>query len=310
MINSVEAMAKPRVERFSTNPLITPASSPTLGDNINGPSVMRVPDWLPNPLGRYYMYFAHHAGTFIRLAYADDLQGPWRIYEPGTLQLSDAEAFHGHIASPDVHVDESSRQIRLYFHGPAKACAGQWTGVATSGNGIDFVASEVLLGKFYFRVWAYGGAWYAIAKNHNAGWGELYRAESPMGPFELRGDFLRDMRHGAVLVRDDVLDIYYSRVGDSPERIVRARVDLCPDWREWAPGKPVEVLRPELAYEGAEHPVMPSTHGAAVAVCQLRDPCVLVDGERLVLFYSVEGEMGIAGASHSLKFDAMPAMAN
>ena len=93
-----------RVQRFRTNPLITPASSSTLGDNINGPSVIRVPDWLPNPLGKYYMDFTHHAGTFIRLAYADQLDGPWKIYEPGTLQLGDDECFQNHIASPDVHV--------------------------------------------------------------------------------------------------------------------------------------------------------------------------------------------------------------
>lgn len=98
------SLGEVRVQRFATNPLITPASSPTLGENINGPSVIRVPSWLPNPLGRYYLYFAHHAGTFIRLAYADDVQGPWRIYEPGTLHLEDAPAFYDHIASPDVHV--------------------------------------------------------------------------------------------------------------------------------------------------------------------------------------------------------------
>lgn len=69
----------PEVRRFGTNPLITSASSPTLGDNINGPSVIRVPSWLHEPLGRYYMYFAHHSGTCIRLAYADDLEGPWSI---------------------------------------------------------------------------------------------------------------------------------------------------------------------------------------------------------------------------------------
>jgi len=73
-----------------------------------------VPDLLPAPLGRYnYMYFAHHAGTFIRLAYDDQLQGPRQIFEPGTLQLSDTEAFHDHIASPDVHVDNATRQIRM-----------------------------------------------------------------------------------------------------------------------------------------------------------------------------------------------------
>lgn len=70
------------VWRFGSNPLITWASSPTVGDNINGPSVIRVPSWLPKPLGPYYVYFAHHSGTCIRLADADDLEGPWSIYAP------------------------------------------------------------------------------------------------------------------------------------------------------------------------------------------------------------------------------------
>ena len=62
--------------------------SSTLGNNINGPSVIRVPGWVKLPLGKYYMYFAHHAGQFIRMAYADAVEGPWRIYEPGVLQAS------------------------------------------------------------------------------------------------------------------------------------------------------------------------------------------------------------------------------
>jgi hypothetical protein len=42
-----------------------------MGDNINGPAAIRVPEWIENPLGNYYLYFAHHQGTYIRLAYAD-----------------------------------------------------------------------------------------------------------------------------------------------------------------------------------------------------------------------------------------------
>ena len=26
--------------------------------NINGPSLVRVPEWVENPLGKYYLYFA------------------------------------------------------------------------------------------------------------------------------------------------------------------------------------------------------------------------------------------------------------
>ena len=54
------------VQRFPQNPILTPASSPTIGENINGPSLIRVPAWVDRPLGRYYLYFSHHAGTFIR----------------------------------------------------------------------------------------------------------------------------------------------------------------------------------------------------------------------------------------------------
>ena len=59
-----------------------------IGSNINGPSVIRVPDWVQQPLGRYYLYFSHHKGTYIRLAYADALMGPWKIHTPGVLDVS------------------------------------------------------------------------------------------------------------------------------------------------------------------------------------------------------------------------------
>jgi hypothetical protein len=55
--------------------------------NINGPSVIAVPDWVENRLGAYYLYFAHHKGNYIRMAHADSPAGPWQLYEPGTLRL-------------------------------------------------------------------------------------------------------------------------------------------------------------------------------------------------------------------------------
>ena len=41
-----------RVTRLAQNPLITVDSSPTLGGNVNGPTVIRVPDWIERSLGR------------------------------------------------------------------------------------------------------------------------------------------------------------------------------------------------------------------------------------------------------------------
>src|SRR4051795_5349577 len=79
--------------RLPQNPLITVNSSATLGGNVNGPTVIRVPAWVEHPLGRYYMYFANHIGDFIRLAYADAITGPWRVYEPGVLHVRDTAFF-------------------------------------------------------------------------------------------------------------------------------------------------------------------------------------------------------------------------
>ncbi|SVE31246.1 uncharacterized protein METZ01_LOCUS484100, partial [marine metagenome] len=76
-----------RVERLSDGPIIRPHMDRAMGSNIAGPSLIRVPDWIPNPLGRYYLYFADHRGTYIRLAYADALTGPWTMHEPGSLHL-------------------------------------------------------------------------------------------------------------------------------------------------------------------------------------------------------------------------------
>ncbi len=79
-----------KVTRNPDNPIIMPAHSARIGTNINGPSVIRVPDWVEDPLGKYYLYFAHHKGKGIRLAYADAADGPYTVYEPGALSLAES----------------------------------------------------------------------------------------------------------------------------------------------------------------------------------------------------------------------------
>ena len=48
-------------------------------ENINSPSVIRAPSWIKKPLGKYYMYFSHHKGNYIRMAFANKPEGPWTI---------------------------------------------------------------------------------------------------------------------------------------------------------------------------------------------------------------------------------------
>jgi hypothetical protein len=295
-VNPANAIKEITVRRCPSNPLITFGSSPSLGENINGPSVIRVPSWIKHPLGTYYMYFAHHSGKYIRLAYADRLEGPWKIHEPGTLKLEQATAFTGHIASPDVHVDDRRRVIRVYFHGPAKSREGQWTGVAISKNGLDFEASEQILGQYYFRVFEWGGFYYALSKQGNSGWGELSRSRDGLAAFEVRGEFISMVRHTAVMIRGTHLIVFYTRVGDAPERILAATVDLSEDWTKWMVSEPIEVMKPEEDYEGKSYPNQPSGYGGAIRVQQLRDPCVFEENGKTYLFYSIAGEMGIAMA--------------
>jgi len=285
----------PQAARFKENPIIRPELSATIGKNINGPSLIRAPEWLEKPLGKYYLYFADHGGKFIRLAYADRLEGPWKIHEPGTLRLEETAA-KGHIASPDVHVDNEKREIRMYFHGPAKG--GQLSFLATSKDGLKFTAGREPLGPFYFRVFQWRGAWYAVAKE-----GVLLRSKDGVAKFEegprlfTFDDPALVVRHSAVLLEGDRLRVFYSRIGDSPERILVSTVALTDDWTKWRAGEPQVVLAPQETYEGADLPLAVSRSGPAGGrVRQLRDPCIFQESGKTWLLYSVAGESGIAVA--------------
>jgi len=303
------------LQRFSTNPIITPALDARIGTNINGPSLIRVPEWLPNRLGDYYLYFSHHQGKFIRLAYADNLAGPWQIYSPGTLQL-DQTPCYGHIASPDLHIDDANRQLIMYYHGPTISRAdaaqdpitqrfptlgGQRSLVATSTDGIHFTSATEVLGSSYFRVFRWETYTYALGMP-----GIIYRSQDGFQNFE-QGPILFNemMRHSALHQRGPLLDVYYSEVGDCPEHIKRATIDLRPDWLAWQPSPTSSVLFPETRYEGSDLPLVPSERGAIhERMRQLRDPGIFCEAGRTFLLYSVAGEAGLAIAE--IKQDDQP----
>jgi hypothetical protein len=302
-----------RIERVGGQPLLTPASNPKLGTNLNGPCLIRVPDWVPNPLGRYYLYFAHHQGAFIRMAYADAIQGPYHVYDPGVLDLA-ATPFSRHIASPELIVDHEARKIRMLYHGsgpteanPAKR--GQSTTYAESSDGLRFVSERQYLAEPYLRVFRKDGWWYGFS---GGGDRRLSRSRQLNEVFEhgpvldIEGepyaacpegqsvDRIYRTRHVAFQLRGDQLAIYYSNVGDAPERIKRTVVSLAGDWTTWRGAKYQEVLRPEMAYEGADEPFVISVGGSKhTPVNEVRDPYVFEEEGVSWLFYSVAGEQGI-----------------
>ncbi len=349
-----------QVERLLDAPIIQPGMDARLEEeerehgyaNVNGPSLIAAPPWIEKPLGKYYLYFAHHKGEYIRLAYSDDLRGPWKTYVPGALDLRDShfatraspasgvlsalgstwrnyppsaawamtrvgiaaltavskrgrEGSKGasenkpHIASPDVIVDHGRREVRMYYHGMMED-GNQMTRVALSSEGLSFEARPELLTSPYLRVFPYRGIYYGMSMP-----GLLVRSRDGLKDFETRPGltFGVNMRHCALLRRGERLLVFFSRVGDAPERVLCSVMDIShEDWRRWKPSAPVEVLRAERPWEGASLPVSPSIRGEVTRPeNQLRDPAVFEEDGKPYLLYSVAGESGIGIASLTIK---------
>lgn len=261
--------------------------------DINGPSLIKVPEWIENPLGKYYLYFAHHNGTYIRMAYSDNLLGPWKVYKPGVLHLADT-ACKSHIASPDLHIDEENKRLVMYFHGPyggKEPYQGQLSMFSASIDGLKFTAKDTVLGVSYFRVFRWKDKFYASA------FSKIYRSDNWDTPFELRKTdlFPWSVRHTAILLDGEMMWVFHSRYGDAPEHIMVSKIQLTSDWNDWTPSDPVSVLKPEYDFEGADLPLEPSVSGASrTRVRQLRDPAIYTEDGKIWLLYSVAGEYGIA----------------
>lgn len=180
-------------------PIISAASFTAVGAStlesasINGPSVIRIPDWVPvheraAPDALYYLYFAHHKGRYIRMAWAQNPRGPWHLYNTGgtapdgrrgvldigddrQLDLGDGMVIQRHVASPDVQIDNENRRLLMYFHGPVKPGHGlravQRTLVATSRWGLDFSQDikAAILGPSYFHVFQHDNETYALSRH-------------------------------------------------------------------------------------------------------------------------------------------------
>lgn len=324
------------VRRLVDRPIIAPGMDVRMGANIEGPSLIRTPDWLPGRMGRYYLYFADHKGDYIRLAYADRLEGPWKVHAPGSLQLAQSglpttapdatpeavaslqplggaadrappgtpgvpapldDATLPHLASPDVHVDEANRRIVMYFHGLG-GFNDQFSKAAVSPDGVRFETVTGRIGPSYMRVFRHDGWVYAQGMP-----GLFLRSRDGFTGWETGPRlFPVNQRHSALLKRGDTLHVFWTRVGDAPESILASTIDISGDWRGWKASEPVTVLRPERPWEGADLPVERSYRSAVFRpVNQIRDPAVFEEAGRVYLLYAVQGEGGIGIAELTLR---------
>jgi hypothetical protein len=161
-----------KVTRYG--PIITPNMLPgNDGANINYPSLIKVPEWIAKPLGRYYLYFsAHRHAGYIRLAYANEITGPWTVYAPGTLTKDQMQSVF--VTAPEAYVDHVARQIRLYLEN--RQSGAHRTGVAAATDGISFTLVNNNIGDGYCRLLTRGkeifglfGAGYIRLRRSNNG---------------------------------------------------------------------------------------------------------------------------------------------
>lgn len=243
-------------------------------DNINGPCVFRRPKFFHQG-PEWVMYFAHHSGAEIRQAESNRVDSDWIVLDSPVISVSDT-AGRGHVASPEVRMCDDV--LELYYH--TVIDAGQYTFRSVTRDGINWDHETLPLAHFYFRFLDRG---YAIAKKNNTG-GVLYYEQA--GAFIEVAEILPNMRHccyyGGYL--------FWSEVGDSPEKIYVG--EFCFDTFDVR--KKTVLIEPTEVYEGSMLSKESSRHGAAVNVCQLRDPEVVKVGERLYIFYTVRGEEAIA----------------
>jgi len=314
-----------KIKRFVDKPIIPPFLEKEIGSNINGPSLIRAPDWIKDRLGKYYLYFADHKGDRIKMAYSDSLSGPWKIHIGGTLHLKESyfltnepdipedfdiselkprdahpeqidhipqkitDLTYPHIASPDVHIDKTKQEIIMYYHG-LDEFGLQKTRVAVSTNGLDFIARKKIVGWPYFKKFSYQGENYGISMP-----GIIYRNFGDIDDFSIVNQVMgENTRHSAVMVSGDKLIIFFSRKGDKPERILLTTIDLRLDPEMWSTSEPIEILRPEKEWEGSTLPLYKSVESAInIPANQLRDPAVYSENGRNYLLYSLRGENGI-----------------
>ena len=174
----------------------------------------------------------------------------------------------------------------------------QFTQSTVSDDGLHFTVEPAITKLSYLRAFRLDGYYYALARL-----GQLARSRDPLASFEVGPNPFRDgpyagrVRHVALLRRGRSLLVFFSAIGDAPERILLSTITLGDDWQKWKVSAPTELLRPEAPYECPDLPNVASAPGEIYGPArQLRDPAVYEEDGKVFLFYTVCGEQGIAAA--------------
>ena len=259
----------------------------------------------------------------------DLFKGPWKetalVLPPFT-----EKCMHKGIFSPDI-IKHNDIYI-MFAHTHRYGCRGQPqqpTNVLTSrdlrhwdwvdhpnksNNTKEPPPSSYFASKdtFYIKVFEYDGKHYAIGKSREDKVGSmvlLYTESLSSAPFQRIRKLARGVRHVSLHRKQDTLYVFFTLIGDMPERILLGTIDLSSPQSQWRmlPG-PI-ILRPT----NHNSTLSPSKKGSAPChpVQELRDPEFIPDDDEDItelkgtLFYTLRGEQAI-GASHIYQFDELP----
>ncbi|MFC2081504.1 hypothetical protein ACFLR8_04775, partial [Bacteroidota bacterium] len=152
-----------RWELINNGKLIVSSKEDTQGNkDLSFPSIVKVPSWVSTRAdtnANYYLYYAEHHGDYLRMKWAENIEGPWHEYNtPGTggygtalrgIMDFEADSYRGatpkteyieaekeysgwydnhtkwredwfnggHIAAPDVWIDDENHVFTMVFHG-------------------------------------------------------------------------------------------------------------------------------------------------------------------------------------------------
>lgn len=272
--------------------------------NINGPVCFKIPSWVKNPIGKFYLIFADHKGEYLRLAYSNNINSKWKISKHKILQLTKSnKIIYDHIASPEIYLDTLNKEIILYFHSRSKRLGReQVTFVATSKNGINYKLKHLNpIAPFYFRIFKHKNFYYGLTKG-----GDLFKSKCKFRKFKFQKNIFNkyedkyhnkrgSIRHLCLLKREEYLEVFFTKIGDKPERIYRGILKLLYNQKNWKITNIEEILRPTKVYEGSKIKLEKSEPGPSKKIENaVRDPYILNDNNKTYLFYSIKGEKGIA----------------
>lgn len=148
------------------------------------------------------MYFSHHKGEYIKMAYSDSINGRWTIYNDKILSLKNStlityrttqsnlkdvfnhnnsnETFallsqldfkknntsvdsnDPHIASPEIIINNESKEIVMFFHGMVSGNI-QKSKIAISKDGLNFNAKSKILTGPYLKLVEYKNSYLGIS---------------------------------------------------------------------------------------------------------------------------------------------------